>query len=168
MMWRTGKRGATSMFTTLLHENIQSFFVEKDRWKRCKRWRVLVKKVSGFSKKLGVRGDTPELWVFTWLWWGTWYDIFMTRKIQERARSLRWATAAAIEANVYNGGSEFTSGWNRVRSDDIVVWKHASIMWASFMSITEAKKTESSNPYHTCRWLLASSAHESTVISLLQ
>jgi hypothetical protein len=34
------------------------------------------------------------------------------------------------------------------------------------MPMTEAKKTESSNSYHTCRWLLASSAHESTVISL--
>jgi hypothetical protein len=31
-MWRTGKRGATSIFTTVLRENIQSFFVEKDRW----------------------------------------------------------------------------------------------------------------------------------------
>jgi hypothetical protein len=30
-----------------------------------------------------------------------------------------------------------------VRSDDIVVWKHASIMWASFMPMTEAKKTRS-------------------------
>jgi hypothetical protein len=33
----------------------------------------------------------------------------MTRKIKERAQSLR-ATAAAIEVNAYNGGSEFTSG----------------------------------------------------------
>jgi hypothetical protein len=32
MMWQTGKRGAMSMFTTVLRENIQSFFVEKDRW----------------------------------------------------------------------------------------------------------------------------------------
>jgi hypothetical protein len=31
MMWQTGKRGVTSMFTTVLHGNIQSFFVEKDR-----------------------------------------------------------------------------------------------------------------------------------------
>jgi hypothetical protein len=33
----------------------------------------------------------------------------MTRKIEERAQSLR-ATAAAIEANADNGGGEFTSG----------------------------------------------------------
>jgi hypothetical protein len=31
MMWQTGKWGATSMFTTVMCENIQSFFVEKDR-----------------------------------------------------------------------------------------------------------------------------------------
>jgi hypothetical protein len=30
MMWQTGKRGATSIFSTVLRENIQSFFVEKD------------------------------------------------------------------------------------------------------------------------------------------
>ncbi len=32
MMWQNGKQVATSMFTTVLCENIQSFFVEKDRW----------------------------------------------------------------------------------------------------------------------------------------
>jgi uncharacterized phage-like protein YoqJ len=32
VMWQTGKRGATSRFTTVQRGNIQSFFVEKDRW----------------------------------------------------------------------------------------------------------------------------------------
>jgi hypothetical protein len=45
-----------------------------------------VKKVRGFSKRLGMRSDNLELWVFSWLWWGTWYN----RHIAAAISALHW------------------------------------------------------------------------------
>ena len=49
------------------------------------------------------------------------------QQAEERARALR-ATAAAIEANAYNGGGEFTIQAEIVcaATTSVVVWKHAS------------------------------------------